>query len=250
MINQIGLAVIFLNKILSTLFKKGISREDFFEQTLKVTQQSFLTVTMAGFFVGAIMTIQFALQLKEYAALAYLGGLATSGTLRELGPLLIAFMLSGKVGAFTAAELGTMKVTEQMDAIRCLGADPFKEIIAPRFLGIIVASLFLLLFGIGMSVFGGLLMANIFAQINADQYVRHIPTIVKLSSIISGFFKVFWFSFCLGWIATFLGYSTTGGAKGVGLSVVNTAVATMVVIVIVDWITTTLFNSVLSMLAF
>src|SRR5690606_40968225 len=133
----------------------------------------------AGFFVGAIMTIQFTLQVKEFGALGYLGGLATSATIREVGPLLIAFMLSGKVGAFTAAELGTMRVTEQIDAIRCLGANPIKEIIVPRFVGIVVASFFLLAGGLMLSIAGGLLMGSIFASVSLQEYFRHIPTLVS-----------------------------------------------------------------------
>lgn len=244
-LGEVGRATLFLHLILSTFGKKGVRSKDFFDQTWKVIEQSFFTVTMAGFFVGAVMTIQFALQLNEFSALGFLGGLATSGTVRELGPLLIAFMLSGKVGAFTAAELGTMRVTEQIDAIRCLGADPIREIILPRFLGIIFASLFLLIAGILMSILGGMLMGYLFAGVNAQEYLRHIPSIVKWYSIVGGIIKVIFFSIGLGWIATYLGYTTAGGAKGVGRAVVNTAVATMVAIVFIDWLTTHLTESIL-----
>lgn len=245
MLAHLGKATYFFIQILDVFIKKGVRRDDFFEQIWKVISQSYLTVTMAGFFVGAVMTIQFALQLNEFSALGYLGGLATSGTVRELGPLLIAFMLSGKVGAFTAAELGTMRVTEQMDAIRCLGADPIKEIILPRFLGIIFASLFLLIAGVLMSIFGGMLMGYVFAGVNAQEYLRHIPSIVKWYSILGGIVKVIFFSIGLGWIATYLGYHANGGAKGVGKAVVNTAVATMVAIVFIDWLTTFLTETFL-----
>ena len=191
------------------------------------------------------MTVQFTMQMKEFGALGYLGGLATSGTIREVGPLLIAFMLSGKVGAFTSAELGTMRVTEQIDAIRCLGANPIQEIIVPRFIGIIVSSFFLLGIGLLMSILGGMLMGSIFAGVNADEYVRHIPTIVSWPSIASGLFKCFVFAVVLSTICTYRGYTATGGAKGVGMAVVKTAVATMVGIVIADWLTTFLSDVVL-----
>jgi len=203
------------------------------------------TTGMAGFFVGAIMTVQFTLQMKEFGALGYLGGLATSGTIREVGPLLIAFMLSGKVGAFTSAELGTMKVTEQIDAIRCLGANPIQEIILPRFLGIIVSSFFLLTLGLMMSIMGGMVMGNLFAGVSPQEYLRHIPNIVTVPSILSGLFKCFVFAIVLATVCTFRGYSTTGGAKGVGLSVVKTAVATMVGIVVADWLTSHISDSIL-----
>jgi len=234
---DIGGCVLFFREILRTLFSKGCRRSDFFEQTWKVTVQSMTTTGLAGFFVGAIMTVQFALQMKEFGALGFLGGLATSGTIREVGPLLIAFMLSGKVGAFTSAELGTMRVTEQIDAVRCLGADPMQEMILPRFLGIVVSSFFLLTLGLIMSIFGGMLMGAVFAGVNYEEYLRHIPTIVTKASILSGVVKCFVFALVLATICTYKGFSASGGAKGVGQAVVKTAVATMVCIVVADWLT-------------
>lgn len=234
---DIGRCLLFVRDLIKILWTKNIPRGDIFDQIWKVTYQSFPTSAMAGFFVGAVMTVQFTMQVKEFGALGYLGGLATSGTIREVGPLLIAFMLSGKVGAFTSAELGTMKVTEQMDAIRCLGADPIQEIILPRFIGIIISSFFLLAGSLLMSILGGLIMGILFAGINPEEYLRHIPTIVVWPSLVSGLFKCFTFAFILASVCTYKGYTTTGGAKGVGKSVVSTAVMTMVSIVIFDWLT-------------
>lgn len=244
---DIGGGVLFLGQILETLIRRPCSRREFFDQTWKVTEQSLLTTGMAGFFVGAIMCVQFTLQMKEFGALGYLGGLATSGTIREVGPLLIAFMLAGKVGAYTSAELGTMRVTEQIDAIRCLGADPLQEIILPRFLGIIVSSFFLLAVGLLMSIGGGMLVGAVFAGVNFEEYLRHVPTIVTSASIVSGLVKCFVFAVILSTICTYKGFSTTGGAKGVGLSVVNTAVSTMVGLVVADWLTTFLGEIVMRM---
>lgn len=236
-VDDIGGAVMFFNEIMKTLFHRPCTREDFFDQVWKVTLQSFATTGMAGFFVGAIMAVQFTMQMREFGALGFLGGLSTSATVREVGPLLIAFMLAGKVGAFTSAELGTMRVTEQLDAIRCLGADPMQEIILPRFLGIILSSFFLLGLGLMMSIGGGVLLGGIFAGVNLDEYVRHIPTIVTGASLLSGLFKCYVFSIVLATVCTYKGFTTTGGAKGVGRSVVNTAVSTMVGIVVADWFT-------------
>src|SRR5690606_34051863 len=136
-IDDIGAGVLFMKQVLVTAFRSPCSFETICEQVWRVTVQSYPTTALAGFFTGAIMAVQFTMQVSEFVALGYLGGLATSGTFREVGTLLIAFMLSGKVGAFTAAELGTMRVTEQIDAIRCLGANPIQEIILPRFIGIV-----------------------------------------------------------------------------------------------------------------
>lgn len=236
-LTEIGSPLIFLSEILATLFRKKISVRLVLEQIWAVAWNSLPTTAMAGFFVGAIMSVQFALQMKEFGALGYLGGLATSGTFREIGPLLIAFMLSGKVGAFTSAELGTMRVTEQIDAIRCLGADPLQELIVPRFIGIIISSFFLLGLGLLMSVLGGSFLASVFVGVSPEEYLRHIPRIVQPASIALGLIKCGSFALILATICTYKGFTATGGAKGVGKAVVQTAVSTMICIVVADWFT-------------
>lgn len=246
---DIGGCVLFLAEAGRAAIRRGLSRHEIFVQVWRVTVQSLSTTALAGFFVGALMTVQFTLQVKAFDALGYLGGLATSGTVREVGPLLIAFMLSGKVGAFTSAELGTMRVTEQIDAIRCLGADPFTEIILPRFVAIVLSSFFLLGAGLLMSLAGGLLLGVTFAGITAEEYLRHIPTIVTFPSILSGLFKCFVFALVLASICTYKGYTTSGGAKGVGRSVVNTAVSTMVGLVIADWLTSLIGEAVMQIVS-
>ncbi len=237
LLNECGKTVLFLKNILKQTLSEGLSFHGFIEQLWKVTIQSLPITVMAGFFVGAIMTIQFTLQMKAFDALGYLGGLATSGTFREVGPLLIGFMLCGKVGAFTAAELGTMKITEQFDAVRCLGADPMRELVLPRFWAIILSAFFLFVGGLMASVFGGLLLGVFFANVSAAEYLRYIPRFLVWPSILSGFFKSFVFSLTLATVCTYQGYHVTGGAKGVGRAVVSTAVTTMLALVFFDWLT-------------
>lgn len=247
-IDEIGRIFLFFFEIIHTLIFRPCRIRLILEQIWKVTIESFATTAMAGFFVGAIMTVQFTMQMKEFGALGYLGGLATSGTLREVGPLLIAFMLSGKIGAYTSAELGTMRVTEQIDAIRCLGANPIQEIILPRFLGIIISSFFLLILGLLMSILGGMFLGFFFAGVNPEEYTRHIPTIVSWPSIVAGLVKCLTFGMVLATICTQKGYFATGGAKGVGRAVVSTAVTTMIAIVIMDWLTSFIGEAILHMI--
>jgi phospholipid/cholesterol/gamma-HCH transport system permease protein len=247
LLNDIGGCLLFLAEAGRTLVRNRLSVHEVLTQIWRVSTQSLLTTALAGFFVGAVMTLQFTLQVKTYGALGYLGGLATSGTIREVGPLLIAFMLSGKVGAYTSAELGTMRVTEQIDAIRCLGANPFQEIILPRFIAIVFSSFALLGAGLLMSIAGGLLLGVVYSGITVEEYLRHIPTIVTFPSILSGLFKCFVFAIVLASICTYKGYTTTGGAKGVGRSVVSTAVSTMVGLVIADWLTSLIGEAITQM---
>jgi phospholipid/cholesterol/gamma-HCH transport system permease protein len=246
-VDDIGGCLMFISEAFRTALKRGVPVHETFVQIWRVTMQSLTTTALAGFFVGALMTLQFSLLVRNFGALGFLGGLSTSATIREVGPLLIAFMLSGKVGAYTSAELGTMRVTEQIDAIRCLGASPFQEIILPRIVGIIISSFFLLLVGLMMSIAGGLLLGILFAHINVDEYLRNVPVIVNAFSIFTGLFKCLVFAILLATICTYKGYTTTGGSKGIGRSVVSTAVTTMVGIVIADWVTSVICEAVLHM---
>lgn len=246
-VDDIGACVMFVKDVVRTALTTPCTFESVCEQIWKVTMQSMSTTALAGFFVGAIMTVQFTMQINAFGAIGYLGGLASSATVREVGPLLIAFLLSGKVGAFTSAELGTMQVTEQIDAIRCLGANPMQEIILPRYIGIIISSFFLLAIGLMMSVFGGMLLALFFSGINPEEYVRHIPTIVTQYSLASGLFKCLVFALVLASVCTYKGYTARGGAKGVGRAVVGTAVMTMVGIVVTDWLTSLISDTALNL---
>src|SRR4029077_13624236 len=131
--------------------------------------RSLLTVMFSGVFVGAIMVVQFSMMLGKYDALSFLGGLNTSALVREVGPLIISFLLAGKIGAFTAAELGTMRVTEQIDAVECLGTARAQYLIVPRFLGIVLSSLILLEIGLIVSIMGALGVATALGKSNPLQ---------------------------------------------------------------------------------
>ncbi len=234
-LNDLGAVLIYVWAVAQRSMKSWGRREEIFEKCLQVIQQSLATTLFAGFFVGAIMTLQFTLQVQMFSALSYLGALVTSATVREVGPLLIAFLLSGKIGAFTSAELGTMKVSEQIDAIRCLGADPLLEVIVPRFLGIILASFFLLSFGLIFSFAGGILMAVNFSGVPWEQYLSHIPQVVSTFSIVSGVVKCLVFSVVIATLCTYRGYTVIGGAREVGEGVVQAATQTMITLVLADW---------------
>jgi phospholipid/cholesterol/gamma-HCH transport system permease protein len=187
--------------------------------------------------------LQYYLQVKDYGGESVLGGLATSGTIREIGPLLIAFMLAGKIGAFTSAELGTMKVTYQMECIRSLGTHPIAYLIVPRYLAVVLGSLILLCFGMFISVFGGLLSSWVINNINPLQFLGTIPRFTSAASVGMAFIKALFFGLLMGQISCANGYWTTGGSVGVGEAVKKTAVHSMVSITIADVVLTFFITS-------
>jgi phospholipid/cholesterol/gamma-HCH transport system permease protein len=201
------------------------------EQIASVGMRSLSTVCFAGFFVGAILVIQFQLMLSQYDATSILGGLNTSACVREVGPLIISFLLAGKVGAYTAAELGTMRVTEQIDAVRCLGTNPMQYLVVPRFIAIVVCSLVLLVFGLLVGILGSMFVASKLYNINALQYLQSVPRFTDSWTIFCGVFKSATYGVIVAAVSTYKGYNASGGAKGVGVAVTQCAVYTNLLIV-------------------
>ena len=213
--SEIGLFAIFFGEIVRAFFRHGVRMKRVLEQMYVVGWKSLGTTVFVGMFVGAILAIQINAQVRDFGAQSYLGGLATSVTIRNVGPVLIAFLLSGKVGAFTAAELGSMQVTDQLSAVRCLGANPIEFIVLPRMVAVVISSFLLLIAGLMMSVCGGIIAADLLG-VNALNYIQQIPLIVTPWSVGVGFAKSLVFGFLLALIACRKGYTAEGGAEGVG----------------------------------
>lgn len=232
---EIGGTVLFGWNSFVAFWRHGVQVSQVTDQMYNVGVKSLSTTIFSGLFVGAIMAIQINLQLRDFGAQGFLGGLSTSTTIRNVGPVLIAFILSGKVGAYTSAELGTMRVTDQVDAIRCLGTDPVTYLILPRLVAVTLSSFLLLIVGLLMTILGGILISSFHLGINFLLYTANIPTFVSSWSVTTGFVKSFVFGNLIGVIACYRGYHTTGGALGVGSTVRRTAVATLVCIIIADF---------------
>ncbi|NCN39911.1 ABC transporter permease [bacterium] len=234
----------FLTQIVKRMPLLWRERREFQLQFADVAIRSLSTTITAGIFTGAVLALQFHLQLKDFGAESVLGGLNTSGTIREVGPILIAFMLAGKVGAYTSAELGSMKVTDQIQAVRCLGIDPITFFVLPRFCAVALTAVLLLVFGLVISVLGGMVAVWGIADIHPDQYLLTISRFASNTSLILATTKSVVFGILMGLICCYNGYQTEGGTFGVGESVRKTAVQSMVAIVIADFAITSILETV------
>jgi phospholipid/cholesterol/gamma-HCH transport system permease protein len=239
-----GATFLFFIETLRTFLTTRGNTAAIFEQMAHVLTRSISSVLFAGIFVGAIIVLQFNDILAQYDARSFLGGLNTSACIREVGPLIISFMLAGKIGAFTAAELGTMKVTEQIDAIRCLGTNPIQYLIVPRVLAIILSSLILLTLGLVVGILGSMVVAALLCDINPLQYAASVPRFVTIGTLFSGFFKSLIYSSIVAAVCCYQGYHTTGGARGVGRAVTQASVYTNLYIVIANFVTAQFLNAV------
>lgn len=247
--DEMGAMGLFLVELYKTLLvsKHRIKKLINIQITL-VAYRSMGTILFSGFFVGAILVIQFHLMLSKYDATSFLGGLATSATIRETGPLIISFLLAGKIGAYTTAELGTMTVTEQIDAIRCLGTNPIEYLILPRFIAIIFCSTLLLFFGLLVGLVGSMMISEMLFNINALQFLESIPKFAGFWSLFGGVFKSVLYGTIVALVSTYKGYTTTGGAKGVGIAVTQCAIYTNLLITLMNSFSSLFLNTLQSII--
>jgi phospholipid/cholesterol/gamma-HCH transport system permease protein len=241
-LQEFGGAVLFFTRILQTWRRTSGYRGPIIQQIAEVSTRTLSTVLFAGVFVGAILVLQFDLMLRRFDAQALLGGLNTSATIREVGPLIISFLLAGKVGAYTTAELANMRVTEQIDAIESLGTDPIQYLIIPRFFGVILSSIILLAIGLSVSVLGAILVAQTMSGMNLHQYIASIPRFSGLWTLFEGFVRSTIFSTIVATISTYKGFTASGGARGVGRAVTQSAIYINIYIVFGNAITNPLLE--------
>ena len=235
-LKELGGITLFVREVFRTLlFTRGNLRP-IVAQISYVSYRSLSTVAFSGVFVGAILVLQFNQILAQYDAQALLGGLNTSAVIRQVGPLIISFLLAGKIGAYTAAELGTMRVTEQIDAIECLGTNPLQYLIVPRFFGIVISSLILLVIGLMVSVAGAMLVAALLCGVNPLQFATSIPRFITPWTIVGGMFQSLIYGTIVASVSCYNGYTASGGARGVGRAVTLAAVYTNFYIVIANFL--------------
>lgn len=241
-LEELGGGWIFFRRVLRTYRKTSGYKDAIIQQIADVSTRTIGTVIFAGLFVGAILVLQFDVMLRRFDAQTLLGGLNTSATIREIGPMIISFLLAGKIGAYTTAELANMRVTEQIDAVESLGVSPIQYLIIPRFIAIVLSSVVLLAIGLSVSVVGSIFVAQTFSGMNMYQYIASIPRFAGAWTIFEGLVRSIIFSTIVATVSTYKGYTATGGARGVGRAVTQSAIYINVYIVIANFISSSLLE--------
>lgn len=238
-LKELGSLALFYGELLRATLRpdrSGGQRRRLIEQQIsEVYSRSFSTVILAGVFVGAILTLQFSSMLADYEAQSLMGGITASACIREVGPLIISFLLAGKIGAYTAAELGTMRVTEQVDAIECLGTDPLEYLVVPRFVSIVAASVLLLVVGLLVGLAGSMVVASLTGGVNPLQFLASIPRFAGLGVFGAGMLKSLVYGLIVAGVSCHQGFTASGGARGVGRAVTWAAIYTNLYIVLANF---------------
>jgi len=211
------------------------------EQIFQLGVRSLTITNVTLLFTGMVLAIQTAYSLAAYGGKAFVGDVVALSVVRELGPVLAALMVAGRVGAGITAELGSMAVTEQVDALRALAASPTKKLVVPRVLALVISLPLLTILASTVGLFGGMLMAMTEIGQTRAYYMNHILSALTVRDIGSGVGKTVFFAFFIGVIACYNGINARGGADGVGKATTNTVVVSSISVIISDFFLTKLF---------
>lgn len=234
-LNQLGEFGYLAYQVILNLRFAWRDRRRLFYQMDHVGVNSIPLVLLVGLFAGAIIAWQAAYQFRGMVSLDVMGGQATRVVVMEMGPVLTALVISGRIGASMTAEIGSMVVTEQVDALRTLALDPVRYIVLPRFLGLSIMMPVLTMFSNLVAVLGAFVVSNYFLGISSQTFMDSIQDYFQVQDLIGGLFKAFVFGMLIALIGCYKGLSTTGGARGVGRSTINSFVLSAIFILVGDF---------------
>jgi phospholipid/cholesterol/gamma-HCH transport system permease protein len=222
------------------LFRRPRYPRDMVVQMDLMGVQSLSIVVLTGMFTGMVLALQSAASLDAFGARPYVGRLVCVSMVRELGPVLTALMVTGRVGSGMAAELGSMVVTQQIDALRVLGTDPMRKLVVPRMVAGVVMVPILTVISDTLGIFGGSLISVFNLKLSWEFYWRSVGNALVLNDLVMGLSKPVVFGFILASVGCHMGLRTTGGTQGVGRSTTRSVVVASVLILSSDFFMTKL----------
>ena len=220
---------------------KGLRLKETVHQIVNIGYQAVPLVFLISFFIGLIMAMQSAYQLKKVGAEIYVADLVAVSITRELGPLLTAIIVAARSGSAIAAEIGTMKVSEEIDALTSLALNPIKFLVVPKFLALVIVLPCLTILGDIVGIIGGFLMGIINLNLSPVQYFHHTVNSLQMRDIITGLIKSGIFAWIIAQIGSYEGFLVKGGAEGVGKSTTKAVVSSIFFIIFADVIFTAIF---------
>lgn len=222
----------------TNLFRKPRYFSDMLQQADSIGVGSLPIVILTGMFTGMVLALNSASSLSQFGATSLTGELVSLSMIRELGPVLTSLMVAGRNASGMASELGSMKVTEQIDAMRALGTDPMKKLVTPRVVATVFMLFFLTIISDVVGLVGGWIVSAGLIGIQSSQYWHTSYEKLAFEDVLMGLVKPFFFGYIIATIGCYYGMSTTGGTQGVGRSTTQAVVATSVMILTVDFFIT------------
>jgi phospholipid/cholesterol/gamma-HCH transport system permease protein len=247
--------VVLAWKAVRFVFARPFYGADLIQQMDVIGVQSLGIVLLTGFFTGMVLALQSSVQLQTFGATQYIGSLVSASMIRELGPVLAGLMVAGRVGSGVAAQIGSMRVTEQIDALNTLGTDPIKKLVTPRVIAGLIMLPVLTVINDLVGILGGNLIAKLYVGLPTSFYWRTVWEQIAAggfslgfipNDFIQGLIKPFVFGGIITTTACYYGLATSGGTEGVGVATTRTVVSASIAILVVDYFLTQLLLAALS----
>lgn len=234
-VSRLGLQTFFW------IFLPPLKKERIFEQSKRIGLDSLFIVSLVALFTGMILALQTAYLMKKLSSEIYIASIIALSLTRELGPVLTALIVAGKSGAAITAEIGTMTVTEQVDALRTLATNPVKYLVVPRFISLTIMLPILTIYADLIGIFGGYLICVNRLSISPNMYISTTFETLVNKDVFTGLIKTIFFGMIIALVACYEGLNVEGGAEGVGKSTTASVVTTFILIIVADCFFTALF---------
>lgn len=235
-VKETGDITIFTGKVFASFFKRPFEHTEFLKHAYYYGYNTFMLIAITNFIMGLVLTLQSRPVLVEFGAEAWLPGMVSISLVREIGPVITALICAGKIGSGIGAELGSMKVTEQIDAMEVSGTNPIKYVVASRVLATTVMIPVLVVFADVIGLFGSYVAVIIRSKISLFVFFRDALNVLELMDIIPATIKSVFFGFFIGLIGCYKGYNTGHGTEAVGKSANSAVVTASLTIFIIDLI--------------
>jgi len=223
------------------MFTPPFKRINFFAQAKKAGLDSFGIVSLVSLFIGFIFALQTAYFMQRLGSEIYIANLVALSIVREMGPVITALVVAGRVGAAIAAELGSMQVTEQIDALETLATNPIKYLVVPRFLALTLMLPILTIYADAIGILGSYLICVNKLGISSSMYIHQTFYALFPKDLLAGLFKTVFFGMIIACVRCYEGFNVEGGAEGVGKATTRAVVTTFILIIAADCFFTALF---------
>jgi phospholipid/cholesterol/gamma-HCH transport system permease protein len=226
----------FAIRFFKEVFSPPFEWKELIRQCYQMGNRSFLLVSVTGFILGLVFTLQSRPKLLEFGAESWVPSMVSLSIVREIGPVIIALICAGRIGSGIGAELGSMKVTEQIDAMEVSGTNPFKYLVVTRIVATTLMLPLLIIMGDAIALFGSALVENFKGEVSYMLYFNQVFKALKFSDLIPATIKSFFFGFAIGLVGCYKGYYCSKGTVGVGEASNAAVVYTSMLLFVIDFI--------------
>jgi len=233
---EVGELSYFTGNFFKEVFKPPYEFKEFLRQCYYIGNRSLLLVGVTGFIIGLVFTLQSRPTLEEFGAASWIPSMVSVSIIREIGPIITALICAGRIGSGIGAELGSMRVTEQIDAMEVSGTNPFKYLVVTRILATTFMLPILIFFGDAIAIYGSYLVESLKADVSFVLYSNQVINILEFSDVLPATFKSFFFGFAIGLVGCFKGYNCKKGTAGVGQAANAAVVYTSMLLFIIDFV--------------